>query len=78
MLHDPSVFEPFDPHEFGGNRKLLFGKGTGASGAATLLTRAGIDSTEQHVEKFLELLADAGPVNEDEALTLARSTMPSE
>jgi isopropylmalate/homocitrate/citramalate synthase len=78
MLHEPSVFEPFNPHEFGGNRKLLFGESTGASGAATLLTRAGIDSTEQYVEEFLQLLADADPVNKDEALALARSAMSSE
>jgi isopropylmalate/homocitrate/citramalate synthase len=78
MLQEPSVFEPFDPHEFGGNRKLLFGESTGASGATTLLTRAGINSTDQHVEEFLQLLADAGPVNEDEALALARSTVSTE
>lgn len=73
MLHEPSVFEPFDPHIFGGSRELLFGKGTGTAGASTLLSRAGIEPTEQRVEKFLELLADEGPMNEDDALALAQS-----
>jgi isopropylmalate/homocitrate/citramalate synthase len=73
MLHDPSVFEPFDPHRFGGQRRLLFGTGTGASSASTLLSRAGVEPTEGQIEEFLLLLAEAGPVDEAEALELADS-----
>lgn len=73
MLQDPSVFEPFDPYRFGGQRRLLFGTGTGASGASTLLSRAGVEPTDSRVEEFLSLLAEAGPVDETEALGLADS-----
>ncbi|WP_266081953.1 LeuA family protein [Haladaptatus caseinilyticus] len=75
MLHEPSVFEPFNPYVFGGHRELLFGRGTGASGASTLLSRANIEPTDQRVERFLALLAEKGPMNEAEALALARSSM---
>lgn len=75
MLEEPSVFEPYDPDVFGGERRLLFGSGTGTSGAATLLAHADVDQTDEHIEKFLSLLADVGPVTEDEALSLAESEM---
>ncbi|WP_217694386.1 homocitrate synthase/isopropylmalate synthase family protein [Haladaptatus litoreus] len=75
MLQEPSVFEPFDPHVFGGRRELLFGKGTGASGPSTLLPRASIEPTKQRIKRFLELFADEGLMNEDEALVLAQSIM---
>lgn len=75
MLHEPSVFEPFNPETFGGERRLLFGTGTGRSGASTLLSRAGIEPTEQRIEEFLSLLAEVGPVDEDEALALAENNL---
>ena len=75
MLHEPSVFEPYDPEAFGGERTLLFGAGTGASGAATLLSRAGLEPTDERVEEFLSLLADAGPVTESEAISLAEAEL---
>ena len=73
MLHDPSVFEPFDPERFGGERRLLFGTGTGASGASTLLSRVDVKPTDARTEEFLSLLAEVGPVGETEALELASS-----
>lgn len=73
MLHDPSVFEPFDPKRFGGERRLLFGTGTGASGASTLLSRVDVRPTDARIEEFLSLLAEVGPVGETEALELASS-----
>lgn len=73
MLREPSAFEPFDPGTFGGERRLLFGAGTGTTGASTLLSRAGIEPTDERVEAFLSLLEREGPVDEDEALALAES-----
>jgi isopropylmalate/homocitrate/citramalate synthase len=69
MLHEPSTFEPFDPSTFGGERTLLFGAGTGESGAATLLERADVDGDPG---AFLELLREEGPLDYDEAVALAR------
>jgi isopropylmalate/homocitrate/citramalate synthase len=69
MLAEPSTFEPFDPARFGGQRTLLFGAGTGRSGAATLLEHAGVDADPA---AFLERLRDAGPLDYEEALALAR------
>jgi len=71
MLSDPSTLEPFDPATFGGERRLVFGKPTGKSSARTLLTRAGIDPTEEAVSTYLDALATEGPVDLDGALALA-------
>lgn len=71
MLDEPSVFEPFDPARFGGERRLVFGEGTGRGAARKLLERAGIDPDEDTVRTMLELLAREGPVGTDEAVALA-------
>lgn len=73
MLSDPSVMEPFDPAVFGGERLLLFGSQTGRRGAKQLLKRAEREPTEELVSEFLERLADEGPLDQSEAVALARS-----
>jgi len=69
MLAEPSTFEPFDPARFGGERTLLFGEGTGRSGAAALLAEAGVDAD---TAAFLALLREEGPLDREESVALAR------
>jgi isopropylmalate/homocitrate/citramalate synthase len=71
MLREPSVFEPFDPATFGGERTLLFGRGTGRGGARQLLERAGFEPTDERIAAFLAALEEEGPLTTDEALDLA-------
>lgn len=73
LLSDPSVMEPFDPAVFGGDRVLLFGSQTGRRGATQLLERAGRDPTEELVTEFLERLAEEGPLDQSEAVALAKT-----
>ncbi|WP_129115690.1 LeuA family protein [Halegenticoccus tardaugens] len=72
MLGEPGVFEPFDPADFGGERRLVFGAGTGRGGARGLLERAGFEPTDRRVESLLSALADEGPMGTDGAVALAR------
>lgn len=72
MLNKPSLFEPFNPARFGGERTLIFGEGTGRGAARTLLSTIGIDPTEDRVTQFLRLLDDEGPMNQEEAHELAQ------
>lgn len=69
MLEAPSTFEPFDPGTFGGQRTLVFGTGTGRSGAAKLLERAGVDGDP---DEFVALLQREGPLEYEAAVELAR------
>jgi isopropylmalate/homocitrate/citramalate synthase len=71
MLSDPATMEPYDPGRFGGERRLVFGAGTGASGARKLLDRAGVPADEETVTAFREALADRGPTDLDGAVALA-------
>lgn len=71
MLADPATLEPFDPELFGGQRRLVFGKPTGESGARQLLQRAGIEPDDDTVEAYLDALAAEGPIDLDAALKLA-------
>ncbi|SDR19303.1 LeuA family protein [Natronobacterium texcoconense] len=73
MLNEPKTFEPFDPGDFGGERDLLFGEGTGTTGASILLSRAGVTPTDERVESFLSVLADEGPVDTEEAVSIAEA-----
>ncbi len=73
MLDEPSVFEPFNPKRFGGERRLLFGANTGRTGAKKLLERAGVEPTEERVTDFLERLAEDGDLETEEAVALATS-----
>lgn len=71
MLDEPSLYEPFDPARFGGERTLVFGEGTGRGGARKLLDRADVGASEESVDRFLELLAEHGPMDQDAAQQLA-------
>ncbi len=73
MLDDPSVFEPYNPAEFGGERRLIFGAGTGRGGARKLLERANIDPTAERIDAFLDTLATHGPLDTEAAIALAQS-----
>lgn len=71
MLDEPSVFEPFDPSQFGGERRLLFGEGTGQTGARKLLERAGFEPTEQRIQRLSDRLTEVGPIETSAAVDLA-------
>ncbi|OLZ39236.1 citramalate synthase [Natrinema saccharevitans] len=71
MLSDPATLEPFDPAAFGGERRLVFGKPTGNDGARKLLERAGLEPDDETVSSFRATLAERGPLELDEALSLA-------
>ena len=72
MLDDPSTFEGFDPAQFGGRRRLLFGSATGAGAARRLLERAGREATDDRVQRLLdELDAADGELSLDAAVALA-------
>jgi isopropylmalate/homocitrate/citramalate synthase len=72
MLSDPATLEPFDPERFGGTRRLVFGSATGTSGCRKLLERVNVDTDDETVEAFQELLAEHGPLDLSEVLELAR------
>lgn len=73
MLDDPSTFEPFDPTQFGGERRLLFGSQSGSGAARRLLERADREPTSQRVAALVdELQTQDHPVTLDEAIDLAR------
>ncbi|HET7323400.1 MAG TPA: citramalate synthase [Halococcus sp.] len=71
MLHDPSVFEPFSPSRFGGERRLLFGSATGRQSARILLERADSEPTDERIHELLSALDEEGPLGLEEALALA-------
>lgn len=71
MLEEPSLFEPFDPARFGGERTLIFGEGTGRGGATKLLAQVGVDPTDDQVTQFLKLLEEHGPMDQTAAQELA-------
>ena len=70
MLRDPATFEPFDPAAFGGERRLVFGAGSGGGSARALLERAGVAPTDERVARLLDLLAERGPMDAETAATL--------
>jgi isopropylmalate/homocitrate/citramalate synthase len=74
MLRDPGTFEPFDPATFGGERRLVFGAGSGRGSARALLERAGVDPTDDRVSRLLDLLAERGPLDAEAATALAAET----
>lgn len=71
MLEEPATFEPYDPAQFGGERTLLFGAGTGRGAARILIERAGGEPNPETVGEFLDALAAEGPMDGGEALALA-------
>jgi len=70
MLRDPGTFEPYDPADFGGERRLVFGPGSGRGSARALLECAGVDPTDERVTRLLDLLAERGPMDEAAATAL--------
>ncbi|MFB6101926.1 MAG: LeuA family protein [Haloplanus sp.] len=74
MLRDPGTFEPFDPATFGGERRLVFGAGSGRGSARALLERAGVDPTDERVDRLLDRLAEHGPMDADDAVALVEET----
>lgn len=72
MLANPATLEPFDPALFGGERRLVFGEATGASGARRLLERAGVEMDEETVRRFKGELSDNGPLDLEAAVELAK------
>jgi len=70
MLRDPGTFESFDPATFGGERRLVFGPGSGRGSARALLERAGVEPTDDRVDELLDLLAERGPMDADAAADL--------
>jgi len=73
MLRDPGTFEPFDPADFGGERRLVFGAGSGRGSARALLERAGVEPTEDRVARLLDLLAEKGPMDAAAASALVEA-----
>ncbi|WP_331232420.1 LeuA family protein [Natronorarus salvus] len=71
MLEKPALFEPFPPDRLGAERRLLFGDGTGRSGAKQLLKRAGIEPTERRIDDLLQRLSERGPLETFEAVSVA-------
>jgi isopropylmalate/homocitrate/citramalate synthase len=71
MLEAPSSMEPYDPTRFGGARTLVFGPETGRGGARRLLDRAGAEVTDERVERLVARLAEEGPMELDDAVSLA-------
>jgi isopropylmalate/homocitrate/citramalate synthase len=63
--------EPYDPTRFGGARTLVFGPETGRGGARRLLDRAGAEVTDERVERLVARLAEEGPMELDDAVSLA-------
>jgi isopropylmalate/homocitrate/citramalate synthase len=74
MLRDPATFEPFDPAAFGGERRLVFGAGSGRGSARALLERAGVDATDARIERLLDLLAERGPMDSAAASELIEAS----
>jgi isopropylmalate/homocitrate/citramalate synthase len=70
MLRDPGTFEPFDPATFGGERRLVFGPGSGRGSARALLDRADVEPTDDRIARLLDLLAERGPMDADDAIAL--------
>ncbi len=70
MLDEPSAFEPFDPAQFGGRRRLLFGSKSGRGAATTLLERAGLEPTDERVDRALDLFDAEGPLETEAAVAL--------
>lgn len=56
MIDYPSTFEPFDPAQFGEERRLLFGPSSGHKSARRILEEAAIDPSEENVSVFLDQL----------------------
>ncbi|MDG5820221.1 LeuA family protein [Natronococcus sp. A-GB7] len=77
MLEEPAVFEPFDPARFGGERRLLFGAGTGTGGAKGILERAGVAPTDERIDTLLAAFEERGPLETQQAVSVAEELFDS-
>lgn len=58
MLREPSTYEPFNPKQYGADRELLFGRGTGRGAVRALLEAARIEPTDERIETGREALEE--------------------
>lgn len=77
MLREPSTYEAFDPHGYGGQRELLFGTSTGRGAVRALLADEGEDPTDERIAAALESIQAAAvekgaPLDERAARELVR------
>ena len=54
VLRHPSTYEPFDPAEVGGQRRLAFGKHSGRASVRYALAQYGITADDSEIEPLLE------------------------
>lgn len=72
MLDDPSTFEPFDPAQFGGERRLLFGSATGRGAARRIIERTDREATQERVDRLLDRIRESTrELTLEEALSVA-------
>ncbi|WP_163552641.1 homocitrate synthase [Candidatus Frankia alpina] len=54
ILRHPATYEPFDPAEVGGRRRLAIGKHSGRASVRYALAKYGIDAEDSEIEPLLE------------------------
>ena len=59
ILRDPATYEPFDPAEVGGTRRLVLGKHTGSAALAHILTQAGMRVSREEARELLPLVRES-------------------
>jgi isopropylmalate/homocitrate/citramalate synthase len=75
MIDEPSTFEPFDPAQFGGERRLLFGPSSGHKSARLILEESNVAPSEENTAVFLEHLHNLDEhIGFTAAVELARSS----
>lgn len=72
MLREPRTYEPFNPKDYGAERELLFGRGTGRGAVRSLLKSSGKNPTKERIETGRKALKEAAtergePLSRDEA-----------
>lgn len=82
MLREPSTYEPFDPGQYGAERELLFGRGTGRGAVRALLETAGLEATDERIATGQDALRDAAaergePLSREEAETVIADAVES-
>jgi homocitrate synthase NifV len=79
VLKSPHLYEPIDPREVGGRRRLVLGKHSGRAGLRHELRRNGITADETTLTRLQTTLRNrdpgAGPVHQAELATLYLQTV---
>lgn len=80
VLKSPSTYEPFDPIEVGGRRRLVIGKHSGRASLRHALARDGISASADELQPLLDLVrARAGELKRalrpDELRTLFQTSL---